>query len=579
MDSIIELIESGSWDKALKLFLEIFDAEDVDDKGYIIGATLMEHYREWNTMFDFVRNGLKQYPSNYELYLLLGNYYLIFNPNQAYISYENALYHCLNSSNPVKEDIAEIIQLLDSCKENNHITVNNVSFVILSYNTLDYTKACIESIRHTCYSECYELIIIDNASTDGSVEWLREQSDIILIENTKNLGFPAGCNQGIRAACSENDIFLLNSDTIMLPQSLFWLRIGLYHKDNVGAAGAGTEQAGNNQIIDKSFNSDEELIAFCSNLNSPNINPYESKVYLIMFAMLIKRSAINKTGFLDERFSPGNFEDNDYGLRLINNGYSCILCHNSFIFHFGSTSFGKDMNNYCKTILVNHEKFKDKWGFYDDFYTKARNDIICMLDADPDAMISILEVDCGLGATMDKIKYLYPHATVRGIEISKKIASIGSQRLDIQCGNIETIKLNNSKYDYIILSDVFDHLIDPGKVLAKLKKNLVEQGYVIAGFNNLMNASIISNLLKGNFTYPDSGFLERKNLRYFTLNEIKTLFTEAGYSILQIATVSLPSESTEVHKDIFDTLLGIEGVASRESFDAYRYVIKASPII
>ena len=58
-------------------------------------------------------------------------------------------------------------------------------------DVLDLTRDCIESIRRTCNSDTYELIVIDNASKDGSVEWLREQKDIILIENAENVGFPA----------------------------------------------------------------------------------------------------------------------------------------------------------------------------------------------------------------------------------------------------------------------------------------------------------------------------------------------------------------------------------------------------
>ena len=537
METIIKMIEEDSWDKALELFPHIYENKALDETGFIIGASLMEHYRQWDTMFELIRNGLEQYPSNYELYILLGNYYMIDNPAQAYISYENALYHCINSSEPHSEDITAITQLLNSCKENNTIKVNNVSFVILSYNTLDYTRSCIESIRQTCYSECLEIIIIDNASTDGSLEWLRDQKDIILIENKVNLGFPAGCNQGIKAACSENDIFLLNSDTIMLAQSLFWLRIGLYSNDNIGAVGAGTDQAGNNQIIDKQFNSLNELITFCSKLNSPSLHPYELKAYLVMFALLIRRDALNKTGLLDERFSPGNYEDNDYGLRLMKNGYISILCHNSYIHHFRSKSFGKKLDDYQNLIRINHEKFKDKWGFYDDHYTHARNDIISMLDMNSDEEISILEVGCGLGETLAKILYLFPNAKVQGIETSEKIASIGNQRLDIKYGTIETIAPDNSKYSCIILSDVLDHLIHPEEVLIRLKNSLIKQGFVIAGFNNLLTSS-------GN------------NPNYFSLDKIKYLFANSGYRITQIATVTYASDSTE-----------------------FGYIIKASPVL
>ena len=68
------------------------------------------------------------------------------------------------------------------------------SIIILTYNQIEYTKLCIESIRKFTPKNKYEIIIIDNNSSDGTVEWLKGQSDIKSVYNNKNLGFPKGCN-------------------------------------------------------------------------------------------------------------------------------------------------------------------------------------------------------------------------------------------------------------------------------------------------------------------------------------------------------------------------------------------------
>ena len=60
---------------------------------------------------------------------------------------------------------------------------------------------------------------------------------------------------------------------------------------------------------------------------------------LIGFAILIKHTAFEKTGLLDKRFFPGNYEDNDYCTRLIFNDYKLVLCKNSFIYHIGNAGF------------------------------------------------------------------------------------------------------------------------------------------------------------------------------------------------------------------------------------------------
>ena len=88
------------------------------------------------------------------------------------------------------------------------------SIIILTYNHLDLTKDCIESIRKYTEQDTYEIIIVDNHSQDETPEWLKTQSDLHVILNQENVGFPKGCNIGIEASARENDILLLNNDTI-----------------------------------------------------------------------------------------------------------------------------------------------------------------------------------------------------------------------------------------------------------------------------------------------------------------------------------------------------------------------------
>ncbi|WP_139193034.1 glycosyltransferase family 2 protein [Anaerobacillus alkalilacustris] len=77
--------------------------------------------------------------------------------------------------------------------------------------------------------------------------------------------------------------------------------------------------------------------------------------------MLIKREVVEKVGLLDERFTPGNFEDNDYSLRIWQNGYILKLCRNTFINHAGSTSWKADHSNFAQAFYDNNKKFEDKW--------------------------------------------------------------------------------------------------------------------------------------------------------------------------------------------------------------------------
>lgn len=179
------------------------------------------------------------------------------------------------------------------------------SIVVLTYNELSFTEQCLESIRAHTDPDHYELIVVDNASTDGTREWLTAQSGIKLLLNDDNKGFPAGCNQGVALAEPGNDILLLNNDTIVTENWLLGLQAALHSSDTVGAVGPITNYAMYNQSIPVSYSSLQEMHAFARTVSETALDqPYERRLKLIGFCYLIKREALNQVGLLDERFTP-----------------------------------------------------------------------------------------------------------------------------------------------------------------------------------------------------------------------------------------------------------------------------------
>lgn len=576
MSKIIDYINCEEWDEAYDLLGKIIDNGNLDEETYVAGAAVLEHFGYVDAMYEIISSGLKQYPRNYELYLMLGNYYASSNPNQAYLSYENALYFAEKAGDNAKEDVLVIEEILEEYVKENQISLRNVSFIILSFNTIDYTKLCVQSIRNNCKTDSYEIVVVDNASTDGSVEWLQNQNDIILVKNKENVGFPAGCNQGIRMASQDNDIFLLNNDAVLMINSLYQLRMGLYESERHGAVGAVTNYAANGQIAYSEGKKLEDYYEYAYATNVPAKAPYEQKSMLIMFAMLIKREAFDIVGELDERFSPGNFEDNDYGVRILKAGFQNVLCWNSFIFHYGSRSFGTDVKLYKEIYLRNRARFLGKWGFLPEYYMYSRKEIADLIDKDSQTNINILEIGCGLGDTLAAIKYRFPYCDVHGIEIDKKIAMLGSSKFDIKCGNVETYEFESGeKYDFIIFADVLEHLYDPYSVIHKMKEHLNVGGCILASIPNILNAHVIYDLLNGNFTYQDAGILDRTHIRFFTQNEIYRMFEQDGYEIDQILWKVDKHESTQINQGFFDKLIELVGEDKKILFDTYQYLIRA----
>ena len=246
---------------------------------------------------------------------------------------------------------------------------HKTSIIILSYNTLELLQLCIESIRTYTEAGTYEIIVVENASEDGSAAWLRAQKDLVCIYNEENQGFPKGCNQGLKIA-SGTELLLLNSDVIVTKDWLENMRRALYSASSVGAVSCVTNSCSNRQQIEVPYKTIEDMQAFAAGYNTSNPALWEKRTTLVGFCYLFKREVFEKVGFLDERFSPGNFEDDDYSLRILQQGYDLLVCRDTFIHHFGHASFMKgygeqDLEEKLKrsNALVerNHALLQDKW--------------------------------------------------------------------------------------------------------------------------------------------------------------------------------------------------------------------------
>ncbi len=413
----------------------------------IFDASLAQQQGDYTAMWKAIQKGLTYNAKNFELYLLLGEYYLPKNPNQAYLCFENALFYCAE-----EEDRQVVSFYLSELTAHYEITVRKTSFVILSYNLLHYTRDCIESIRTTTPASAREIVIVDNASTDGSVEWLQAQPDVILRANKENSGFPKGCNEGVEIASPENDIFLFNNDTILPPNALFWLRMGLYENDLHGTAGSVSNSVVNLQEIHLPYHTTTEaLLDYAKTVNVPTQHPYEEKIYLVGFALLIRRSVWDTIGGLDEQFSPGNFEDNDYGTRVLLAGYKNILCHNSFIIHFGHKSFEKRPVQFTRLLETNARKFAQKWGVNCEHYFYPQPDLVNKFKEDLSTPLAILEIGCRCGATAAYIRGRYPFAQTFGIENNPSALRIAEKMTNAIAYTSTILPWPEHYFDYIIV--------------------------------------------------------------------------------------------------------------------------------
>lgn len=238
------------------------------------------------------------------------------------------------------------------------------SIIILTFNQLEYTKKCLESIRRYT-SEPHEIIFVDNGSRDGTVEWLRrvvsENSNYRLIENKENKGFAAGCNQGIREARGEF-ILLLNNDVIVTEGWLSGLINCLKSSPDAGIVGPMTNNISGLQRIKVDYKKEEEIDDFARRFHETYMGRRIPHRRIVGFCMLFRRELIDRIGLLDETFGTGNFEDDDLCLRAELAGFRNYIAADVFIHHYGSRSFIGNKIDYNATMGGNRKRFNEKWN-------------------------------------------------------------------------------------------------------------------------------------------------------------------------------------------------------------------------
>lgn len=230
------------------------------------------------------------------------------------------------------------------------------SIVIPTCNGLPLLREAVASVRLQT-KEPYELIVVDNGSDDGTLDYLRKET-IDFISLPRNTGFPAACNTGLRLSRGER-LLLLNNDVLVTQGWLGKLLACLDHAPDVGIAGPLSNFVSGAQQTDMPGS----FIETAERLERENERVYESVNRVVGFCFLFKRDLMNRIGLLDERFTPGHFEDDDYCYRARLAGYRIMIARDTFIFHHGSASFSRESGEAVKRLIArNRQQFIDKWG-------------------------------------------------------------------------------------------------------------------------------------------------------------------------------------------------------------------------
>jgi GT2 family glycosyltransferase len=212
----------------------------------------------------------------------------------------------------------------------------HASIVIPAFNQAAFTYTCLQAVLRFTRPGSYEVIVVDNGSTDRTAELLDRTSGARVIRNAANLGFAGACNQGAGAATGDFLVFL-NNDTVVLAGWLDALLSIALAQDRAGAVGAKIlspdgrlQEAGSIVWSDGSgWN-----YGHADDPRRPEYGYVREVDYCSAACLLVRRSLFDRLGGFDPRYAPAYYEDVDLAFRIQSLGYSVLYQPHARVVHF-----------------------------------------------------------------------------------------------------------------------------------------------------------------------------------------------------------------------------------------------------
>lgn len=215
-----------------------------------------------------------------------------------------------------------------------------VSIVILNWNGWVDTIECLDSLGYLKY-EPFEIIVVDNASTDDSVKQIKSRfPEVKVIENSENSGFSKGNNLGIRLAMNgaAKYVWLLNNDTTVSDTALKELVETAENNPLLGIVGSVLYEYDQPGVVQAWGGGDfNVLLSTTSHYKFPS-NKIE---HIIGASMFIRRQVLEEVGMLDETFF-FFMEDTEYSRRVKSLGWQLGVANRSRVYHKGGASIKSD---------------------------------------------------------------------------------------------------------------------------------------------------------------------------------------------------------------------------------------------
>lgn len=244
-----------------------------------------------------------------------------------------------------------------------------VSIIMPVLNQIEMTVQCVERIGRLTDATDYELIVINNGSTDGTRRYLDGLEDVVALHCPSNIGVGPAWNLGIETARGEY-LCVINNDILVTPGWIDALLWPFEQDERVWCTGPLFTRG----PVPRDFDLLAEFIA--------GSEPQLVAGGIVGFCFVLSRTAVDTLGLFDEQFETAWYEDTDYYCRLLASGHPPALVTNCLIHHYETRTARSELPKAGQEILARNERrFRKKWGRVvapgtDHVYTVPRGSLV-----------------------------------------------------------------------------------------------------------------------------------------------------------------------------------------------------------
>ena len=387
-----------------------------------------------------------------------------------------------------------------------------VTVCVLAYNRLEKTRRCVESILKYTQGITYELLLVDNGSEDGTLEYFQsiQYPNKKILHITKNLGALYATNLAMRSFSGRYFALVIN-DAIVTKNWLSNLLRCFESDPKIGMVTPGASNVSNLQEIPLSFSSYEEMQQKAAAYNQSDPRKWEQRVRLVAIIYLLKREVVDLIGLDDPGFFH-DFEEDDLSARVRRSGYKLMVCMDTFIHHDHDFRHGeeKDQAQFQASIEAGRKNFMDKYHGLDSWSDMSNYEMY--LDIGPISgkrkdKPEILGVDAMCGTPILQIKNQLRRngmmeAGMWGFTTqAKHFCDLQTVCDHVTCDRIDRLGdfLENKVFDYIVLGNAVNTYAELPRLLRLLLGALRPSGTLFLKLRNSLDIAAYLTIMGRSF--------------------------------------------------------------------------------